>query len=113
MLQNMGISSVFIDVGKEAVAHYTPCSIREMELWHSITAAETERELYSTVQSRGPGAGRNRYGWYRTLLVLVQRYRDGNYEYEYSYGTVQVGLTVRASRAKTVDWVYCIGIHTL
>ena len=87
--------------------------------------------LYSTVQSRGPlyigtvlhysrltiplksgnGAGRNRYGWYRTLLVLVQRYRDGNYEY--SYGTVQVGLTVRASRAKTVDWVYCIGIHTL
>ena len=49
MLQNMGISSVFIDVGKEAVAHYTPCSIREMELWLSITAVETERELYSTV----------------------------------------------------------------
>ena len=53
VLQNMGISSVFIDVGKEAVAHYTPCSIREMELWHSITAAETERELYSTDSTAG------------------------------------------------------------
>ena len=52
----MGISSVFIDVGKEAVAQYTPCSIREMELWHSITAAETERELYSTVLYSAPGS---------------------------------------------------------